>query len=136
MALTPEASTVAGLATAALVGGVYMAATPPITDIRTTMPGSVPHTMVNRSRRQATIIAGTAVAGVSLITKDPNIFVMGGLMVIALDIWTRHANDVFPPLQKVLGREKAERVAAEAMPAPQPVIAPSPYGGMPAAAFA
>jgi hypothetical protein len=36
--------------------------------------------------------AAAAVAGVSLLSKDPTVFVLGGGMIVALSWWHRHAN--------------------------------------------
>jgi hypothetical protein len=93
MALKPNESIMAGLAITALVYGVYSNATPTITEIRAAKPGD---TDVEASRKMAAWTAGSVVAGVSLIAKDPTIFIIGGSAVIIIDWWHRHANAVDP----------------------------------------
>lgn len=88
-----ETSVVAGLSTAALVYAIYANATPSIADIRVAKPHDAD---IESSRKLAAWTAAGVVAGVSLIAKDATIFVMGGAMVIALDWWHRHANEVNP----------------------------------------
>lgn len=95
MALKPEISVAAGLATAALVFGIYQNATPNIADIRASQPHD---DTINSTERMASWTAATAVAGISLIAKDPTIFVFGSGMIIALAWWHRHANSVSPGL--------------------------------------
>lgn len=96
--LKPEVSIPVGLATAAVVYAVYSNATPPITDIRSSMANDA---HIATSRKSATWIAAGIVSAISLIAKDPNIFIIGGLAVVAMDFWTRHANAVNPQTGKV-----------------------------------
>lgn len=91
--LKPEISLPVGLATAALVYGIYSNATPPITDIRASKPNDP---TIDGSRKFATWTAASVVAGISLISKDPTIFVLGGSMVIVMDWAHRHGNFVTP----------------------------------------
>lgn len=92
-----EVSVPAALAVAALVGGIYANATPTLADIRGVEPGN-PN--VAASRKQAAWLAAAAVSGISLLAKDPTIFVMGGAMVIAFDWFHRHADRVDPTTGK------------------------------------
>lgn len=88
-----ETSVIAGLSTAALVYAIYANATPTIADIRVAKPADPD---IESSRKLAAWTSAGVVAGVSLIAKDGTIFVMGGAMIIALDWWHRHANEVTP----------------------------------------
>ncbi len=92
-----ETSVVAGLATAALVYAVYTNATPSIADIRVAKPNDGD---IEATRKLAAWTSAGIVAGVSLIAKDGTIFVMGGVMVIVLDWWHRHANEVNPMVMR------------------------------------
>lgn len=89
MALQREASLGVGLATAAMVWGVYQAALPSVVDERVSQPGDAE---LASTERAATWTAAAIVSGVSLIAKDPTVFVIGGIMVIGLAFWHRHAN--------------------------------------------
>lgn len=93
MALKPEISIGTGLAVAALVYAIYSNATPPLADQRTVEPGNRD---LEASRKQAAWMAAGTVGGVSLIARDPTVFVIGGVMVIALDWAHRHAIQVNP----------------------------------------
>lgn len=93
MALKSETSITVGLATAALVYGIYSNALPTVADIRVSQPGD---SDVASAERLAAWTAAAAVAGVSLIAQDPTVFVIGGSMVVALAWWHRHANEVNP----------------------------------------
>jgi 4-amino-4-deoxy-L-arabinose transferase-like glycosyltransferase len=95
MSLKPEASIMVGLAVAALVHAIYQGATPPLTDIRSAEPGDPD---VDSAERTAAWTAAGAVSGVSLIAKDPTIFVIGGAMVIVESWWRRHGNLVDPAM--------------------------------------
>lgn len=91
--LKPEVSLTVGLATAAMVYGVYMNALPPVIDIRSTNQSDP---QVASTEKTAAWTSAAVVAGVSLIAKDPTVFVLGGSMVVALAWWYRHANEVNP----------------------------------------
>lgn len=97
--LKPEGSLVAGLATAAVVYTVYQTALPSIADIRTAQPGNQD---IAAAERSAGLISGAFVGGISLIAKDPTIFILGGSMVIVLAWWHRHADMVKPELGKAV----------------------------------
>jgi hypothetical protein len=47
--------------------------------------------------------AAAGVAGLSFLLRDPTMFVTGGLMVIALSWWYRHANAVNPTIGRAVG---------------------------------
>lgn len=91
--LKPEVSISVGLATGALVWSIYSKATPPVTDIRVGPPGDKD---LDAARKAAAWTAAGAVAAISLIAKDPTVFILGGSMVVVVDWWTRHANEVNP----------------------------------------
>ncbi len=98
MALKPEASLITGLAVATVVYAVYDHALPSVADSRSAPPNNV---TLDKSRQTATLTAAAIVAGVSLIAKDPTIFVIGGTVLIALDFSHRHANAVNPQTNKI-----------------------------------
>lgn len=91
--LKPEVSLTVALATGTLVYSIYQGATPTIADIRTVDPNN---SDVQSAERQATWTAAAAVAGISLIAKDPNPFIFGGAMVIVMAWGRRHADMVNP----------------------------------------
>lgn len=93
MALKREVSLGVGLATAALVWGVYNSALPSIAEARVSAPSD---NDLNAAERTATWTSAAVVAGVSLLAKDPTVFVLGGAMVVVLAWWHRHSNMVNP----------------------------------------
>lgn len=95
MALKREVSLGVGLATAALVWGIYNSALPSVADVRVGQPNDADAASVERA---ASWTAAAVVAGVSLIAKDPTVFVLGGSMVVVLSWWHRHANHYNPSL--------------------------------------
>jgi hypothetical protein len=98
--LKPEVSIGVGLATAAIVLATYSHSLPSVADVRTASPND---TDINAARRTASWTSAGVVAAVSLIAKDPTVFVIGGGMVIALDWWHRYADQVNPLIKAVPG---------------------------------
>jgi hypothetical protein len=93
MALKPEISLGVGLATAAVVYGVYTTALPTIADARSLPPGN--NDLVS-SEKTAAWMSAAVVGAISLISKDPTVFILGGSMVVALSWWYKHSNEVNP----------------------------------------
>lgn len=91
--LKPEVSIGVGLATAAVVYGIYSSAVPNIADTRS-LPAN--NGDVAAAEKSAGWLAAAVVGGISLIAKDPTVFILGGSMVIAMAWWNRHANSVNP----------------------------------------
>lgn len=109
--LKPEVSLGVGLATAALVYATYNGALPSVADVRVAKPGNPD---VDASRKLAAWTSAGIVGAVSLMAKDPTVFVIGGAMVIALDWWHRHANQVNPLISAVAGTAGIQQTAAQA----------------------
>lgn len=93
MPLKPEVSLTVGLATAAVVYGIYMNALPPVVDLRATPANDAD---VASTEKAAAWTAAAVVGGVSLIAKDGTVFILGGAMIVALSWWNKHANMVNP----------------------------------------
>jgi hypothetical protein len=93
MPLTREGSLGVGLATAGLVIAIHMKASPTSPDVRTADPND---THIAASERMATWTSVVAVGAISLIAKDPTIFVIGGATAVAMAWWSRYDNTVNP----------------------------------------
>lgn len=93
----PEVSLGVGLATAALVWGVFNSALPSLAEARVTDQGDRD---LESAERTAAWTATAIVAGISLISKDATVFVLGGAMIVGLSWLHRHANMVHPALGK------------------------------------
>lgn len=90
---TPEASVGTGLAVGGIAFTVFNLSLPPLTDVRAAEPENGD---VFRAERTATWVAAGIVTGVSLITGDATVFIIGGATVVALAWLYRHANEVKP----------------------------------------
>lgn len=107
MALKPEVSVVAGLAVAALVFGIHQQATPAQSDIQA-LPQGLPD--IDRAEKTATWTSIVAVSGISLLAKDPGIFLIGSGATIAMSLWTKNSNWT----ESVMGRYLSPSEAASA----------------------
>lgn len=90
----PEVSLGMALGTGALVYGTYQHFVPNQADVRVGKPGDE---TLEKARKQAAWFSAAIVGGISLIAKDPAIFIVGGLMVVALD-WATRSNNWTNPL--------------------------------------
>lgn len=88
MALKPEASVMSGLAVAGVVFAIHSNFTPSTADMQGLPAGTKD---VDRSERQATWISVGIVSGISLLAKDPTIFVLGSIATVAMAFTSRHA---------------------------------------------
>jgi hypothetical protein len=86
--LKPEASIGVGLATCAVVFAIHSNATPSIADMQSLPAGN---TDVDTAERKATYLSAGVVAAISLLAKDPTIFVLGSAAAIAMAWMTRRA---------------------------------------------
>jgi hypothetical protein len=89
--LKPEVSLGLAAATGTVVWAIFDHSMPKPVDTRGASAGNP---AIDSQRRIASWTAAGAVAGISLLAKDPTIFIVGGAMVIALDWTHRHANVV------------------------------------------
>lgn len=89
MALKPEYSVLTGLSVGAVVFAVHAQATPSQADIQALPAGTKD---IDESERKATYLSAGIVASISLIAKDPTIFMIGTAAAIAMALWTRHSN--------------------------------------------
>lgn len=100
MALAPNISVPAALALGVAVYGIFQVNLPSITEVRAADMGN---SHVESSERAATWESAGLVATISLIAKDPTIFLVGGAFTIALAWKYRHANMVHPGTGKATG---------------------------------
>lgn len=89
MALKPEASLMTGLAVATVVFTIHSQATPSQADIQA-LPAGVPD--IDDAEKKATILCVGVVAGISLLAKDPTVFLIGSFATLGMALWTRHSN--------------------------------------------
>lgn len=97
--LKPEVSLPVALATSAVVYAIY-GNIPDVPDIRVSEPNDADLAGAEKTARWTS--AGV-VAGISLVARDPNIFIIGGIAVIVMSWWHRHANMLDPVTGKLAG---------------------------------
>jgi hypothetical protein len=97
--LKPEVSLPIALATGGLVFSIYQKL-PDVTDVRVSDPldGDV-----DQDEKMARWTCAALVSGISLLAKDPNIFIVGGIAIIAMSWWTRAANAHDPRTGSIVG---------------------------------
>lgn len=109
--LKPDQSIVGTLAVMTATYAIYSNALPPIADIRTAQPQNQD---IDSAERSAAWLSAGVVAGISLLAKDPTIFILGGATVIGLSWWYRHANMVNPELGKAVAQFTNPQAASDA----------------------
>jgi hypothetical protein len=91
--LKPEGSTMAGLATVGTVFAVYQLNVGSVSQATATDSN---HPVLNSTRKKAGYTALAIVAGLTLITKDANIGILGAGSIIAMELAYRHGIMVNP----------------------------------------
>lgn len=89
--MKPEAEVSVGIATAVMAYAAYQMALPSTADIRSLESNNAD---IQGAERTAAWIAAGGVALVSLLTKSPAVFTIGGLAVIGSSWTARHADQV------------------------------------------
>lgn len=91
--LKPEASLTIGLATGAIVYGTFQTMLPRVADTRTVAENNGD---IAAAEKSATWTSAAIVAGISLIAKDPTVFIIGGAITVAMAWFYKHGNAVVP----------------------------------------
>jgi hypothetical protein len=91
--LKPDGSIVIGIATGILVAGIYKQGLPDVATMHAT-DASDPN--IESGRKKATIASAVVLSGITLLTKDVNVFILGAVVLFALDLQARHANASHP----------------------------------------
>lgn len=86
--LKPSEAVGTGLAVCGIVYAIHANFTPTVADMKGLPAGN---TDVDMSERKATWLSVGVVSAVSLLTKDPTVFVLGSAATIALAWFSRHA---------------------------------------------
>jgi len=88
MALSPPASIGTGLAVVGVVYAIHSNFTPSMADMQGLPSGNQD---VDAAERKATWLSAGVVSAISLLAKDPTIFVLGSAATVALAFFSRHA---------------------------------------------
>lgn len=86
--LEPSASLTVGLATVGVVYAIHSNLTPTVADMQGLDVGNVD---IDAAERKATWLSAGVVCGISLLAKDPTIFVLGSVATVAMAWMSRHA---------------------------------------------
>jgi hypothetical protein len=97
--LKPQESVVSGIATGVLVYAIYNQSVPNTAVMHATPANDI---NIEAGRKKATWTAAGVLAGVTLLTRDANVFILGGIVLIALDWHTRIANASAPDTGKLV----------------------------------
>lgn len=96
--LKPNEAMLGSLALSTFVVGVYTVALPHAVDIRASAENDG---HVASTEKTAAWISAGAVSGLSILLRDPTMFIMGSLTIVGLSWWYRHANTVNPAIGRV-----------------------------------
>lgn len=86
--LKPENSVVAGIATAGLVYSVYQMDLGTVSQVQAT---DANHPILEPNRKKAAYTSFILVAGLTLISRDANVGILGFLSIVAMEAHYRHA---------------------------------------------
>jgi|SRR6267154_1803024 len=98
--LSPTASVATGIGIGVVDVFLFERHLPPTADVRTATPHNDD---VDASRRQATALCIAVNGLVSLMTRDWNVFLIGGIITVGLNVTAVHANALNPQTGKMDG---------------------------------
>jgi hypothetical protein len=107
MALAQESSILVGLAVGSSAWLAHQIGLPSVADIRQSESGNQD---IERTERTAAFVSAGLITGVALVAKDPGVFIIGGIMFVAINYWFKHANQVHPATGTILGDTKLSLV--------------------------
>lgn len=96
--LAPDSATTVGLLTAIGVYLIYNGALPTGTDIRAAHPHDPD---VDKNRKHAAYLSAGLIAGVFLVARDLNSYIISGASLVAVDYYYKHQNAIHPATGKL-----------------------------------
>lgn len=97
--LSGENSIIAGVATVALVAGIYQLTVGSVAEVHMT---DAYHPATSTSVKKAGWTSLVTVAGITLLARDPNIGILGGAAIVAFHAHYRHANMTHPDTGQIV----------------------------------
>lgn len=97
--LKPEGSLIMGAAVAGSVFAVYQLDIGPVSQVQAT---DANHPVLETSRKKAGYTSLVLVAGLAVLAKDPNIVILGGAAIIAMEAHYRHAIMAHPETGQII----------------------------------
>lgn len=99
-----------GLGTAAGVVSIYSTSVPNLADVRATDP----HEPNVESQRKAAAIKSVVLIGVVFaITRDRNVLIIAGSVMVGVDYMVKHANGVDPATQRLDSSQAGDSIAPD-----------------------
>jgi hypothetical protein len=99
--LKPDGSIAIGIATGVLVYAVYDRSLPSAATMHAT-DASDPN--IEAGRKKAAWTSAGVLSAITLLTKDVNVFILGAVVLFALDMNARHANASNPDTQELVSQ--------------------------------
>lgn len=109
--LKPQESILSGIAVAGLVAAAYSFSLPNAATVQAT---DAYDKNVESGRRKAAFMSVGVVSAISLLTRDMNVFILGGAVTIAFDWHVRHAISVHPATGQVVTQSPKTRTLSVA----------------------
>lgn len=100
MPIKADAEMTIALATSVMAYGTFQLALPSMADVRSLEPGNAD---IQGAEKAAAWVSAGLVSFVAVITKSPNVFILGGATVIAASWMTKHADKVDNVTKKAAG---------------------------------
>jgi len=91
--LKPEGSIGVGIGTMVMMWAVYDRALPDAATMHATSANDI---NIEAGRKKATYTAAGLLGAITFLTRDVNVFILGGVTLFALDFHARHANAASP----------------------------------------
>lgn len=100
--LRPDTSVLLGVANGALIASIYDKTIPSIASVRTADSHDAD---IEASRKHAAWASAGVLGFMFLLTRDRNSFLIGGLVLAAVDLIVKHANGINPTTGTLDGTE-------------------------------
>jgi hypothetical protein len=106
--LKPNESVAAAMATAGIVYGTYAVGMPSMTEVH---GAQAQNNSVESSRKKSMWTSAAIVGAIFLLTKDANVFIVGGATMVVIDWQYRHANAVHPKTGQMVPNAQATNLS-------------------------
>jgi hypothetical protein len=101
---SPQGSVAMGIATGVMVWAIWDRSLPDAATMHATRPYDI---NIESGRKKAVYTSAAVLSAVTLLTKDVNVFILGGIVLVALDVHARHANITAPDTGALVSDQQA-----------------------------
>src|SRR5260370_35663450 len=102
---SPQGRVAMGLATGIMVWAIWDRSLPDAATMHATRPYDI---NIESGRKKAVYTSAAVLSAVTLLTKDVNVFILGGIVLIALDVHAHHANVTAPDTGALVSDQQAK----------------------------